>query len=360
MRDPTYLDSLVGRNIGVLLGRPSSGLCTIDIDDDEQVEPFLKLNPGLCATMRTKRVRGCNLWVFLTSPYPKAAKITICGRSFGEWRTDGNQTVIWGEAQAASESEPTRYRFIKETQPIKIDFTQITWPEGCSMSKPAHLERSIRLHTASLHHCISTSLHNNPQQVLQNIVARADAEKALASKRPQLVRLYLEIVEPRFEALPHGRNDFVVRAVPFLYRAVAAPLVLDLVGTFYDAHRSLFNDSRETHMREAESMLCAVESSYTGSLSTSEQQVYEALGGHEREAFRICRDFALLPDPHKPPMTFFLAFGHLADRLGIFGMQAQRIMRRLETFGLLKLLKKGVRRASGVQGLAGTYQWLLK
>lgn len=40
-------------------------------------------------------------------------------------------------------------------------------------------------------------------------------------------------------------------------------------------------------------------------------------------------------------------------------MQAQRIMRQLEAYGLINLLKKGTRRAAGVRGEADTYQWLL-
>ena len=40
-------------------------------------------------------------------------------------------------------------------------------------------------------------------------------------------------------------------------------------------------------------------------------------------------------------------------------MQAQRIMRQLESYGLIKLVKKGTRRAAGVPSEAGTYQWLI-
>jgi hypothetical protein len=68
----------------------------------------------------------------------------------------------------------------------------------------------------------------------------------------------------------------------------------------------------------------------------------------------------LLPEPKREPLTFFLSFNHLADRLGIFPMQAQRIMRQLESYGLIKQVKKGTRRAAGVRGEAGTYQWLLQ
>ena len=59
MRDPRYVANLnSGHNIGVLLGAPSGGVCSIDIDDDASVEPFLALNPQLRATLHTRGKRG--------------------------------------------------------------------------------------------------------------------------------------------------------------------------------------------------------------------------------------------------------------------------------------------------------------
>jgi len=69
---------------------------------------------------------------------------------------------------------------------------------------------------------------------------------------------------------------------------------------------------------------------------------------------------ALLPEPEREPLTFFLSFNHLADRLGIFPPQAQRMMRDLINYGLIHPLKKGTRRAQGIKGEAGTYKWLLQ
>ena len=53
MKKPAYLKKLnSGCNLAVLTGAPSSGLCSIDIDDDESVEPFLALNPALESELR--------------------------------------------------------------------------------------------------------------------------------------------------------------------------------------------------------------------------------------------------------------------------------------------------------------------
>jgi hypothetical protein len=54
------------------------------------------------------------------------------------------------------------------------------------------------------------------------------------------------------------------------------------------------------------------------------------------------------------------SYDHLAARLGIYSMQAQRVMQQLAGYGLLVQLTKGTPRAKGVRGEAGTYQWLLR
>ena len=68
MKEPEYLAQFNhGGNIGVLLG---NGLITIDLDHDAAVEAFLDLNPKLRETLRSRRVRGCNLWVRIRGPIP--------------------------------------------------------------------------------------------------------------------------------------------------------------------------------------------------------------------------------------------------------------------------------------------------
>jgi hypothetical protein len=357
MTDPLYLRSLAGKNIGVSLGKTSGGLCTIDFDGDADIEPFLKKNPRLRATMRTKRVRGCNFWIFIDGDYPPSTKLP-----FGEWREGGNQTLIYGWAidKAKGETEPTEYKFLNEVPPIHIRFDEIVFPEGCFEKTTTAISLNTESCIAtSLHPCIPASLHNKADTIFSNITGRIEAQKMFSGRHPALAKLYTGLIEPRFQAQMHARNIFVTQAVPFLYRAVAAPFVLELVGCFYDCNRSLFNDSREQHMKEAKAMLESVAKTYTESLSSDERKIYEALPEHEQEASRICRDLALLPEPEREPLTFFLSYNHLADRLGIFPMQAQRIMRQLEIYGLLKQLKKGTRRAKDAPAEAGTYKWLL-
>jgi phage/plasmid-associated DNA primase len=133
MRDPEYIESLNDQNnIGVLLGR---GRVTIDVDRDEAVEPFLDLNPKLRETLRSRRKRGCNFWLHIKGDYPSACKLkTHTGADWGEWRADGNQTVIYGEAidRKKGEQEPTAYKIEYAGPPIGLRFEEIRWPDELS------------------------------------------------------------------------------------------------------------------------------------------------------------------------------------------------------------------------------------
>jgi hypothetical protein len=369
MQDPAYIRSFAGKNIGVVLGQASGGLCSIDIDADGDVEPFLADNPLLRETTRTRRARGCNVWVVIDGDYPRLTPITVVEgqgeRKWGEWRAGGAYTVICGSAidRKKGETEPVEYRFLNRARPIRIRFEEIAFPSGFKTGNihPFRLRpASVSCEPASLHPYISASLHNTADQVLGNIAARKQALESLTTNFPGLLKLYQRVVEPRFQARRGARNAFVVQAVTFLYRAVAPKLVLVLVGVFYDCNRSMFHDSRDQHMNEAKAQLEGVSRTYYAELAESECKVYDALQPDEQAAFRICRDLALLQHQERPPLTFFLSFSELGARLGVFPMQAQRIMLRLESYGLIGLSQKGTRRAPGVQAKAGEYRWLLR
>lgn len=237
-------------------------------------------------------------------------------------------------------------------------------PEGAndclsSQNKNTH---TIRLHSAPyiLH---SAPLHNNAASVVANIRTKREATASLLSKyskNPGIAKIYGDLIEGRHHVQAGERNSFICKAVPFLYRAVDPQIALDFVGCYYDCNRALFSDPREQHMKEATAMLESVTQTYVKTLTAEERSVYEALPQDEQSAFRICRDLAMLPEPQREPLTFFLSFDHLGDRLGIFSMQAQRIMRQLAGYGLIDQLEKGTRRTKGVRGNAGKYRWMLQ
>jgi P4 family phage/plasmid primase-like protien len=124
-----YLMTLRHGNIGVLLGEASGGLCAIDIDDDDAVEPFLELNPHLRHTLRSKGFRGQQIWVRVATEYPALTKIvTTTAEPWGEWRATGGQSVIHG-----AHPERVAYHFVNRAAPIEITFDQINWPDNLQL-----------------------------------------------------------------------------------------------------------------------------------------------------------------------------------------------------------------------------------
>jgi hypothetical protein len=118
MSDPKYLKLFTTKNIniGIAQGAVSNGLCSIDIDVDNEVETFIGLNPRLATSLRSKGARGCNIWFRVPSDPPITKKlITITGKKWGELRANGSQTIIHGRHPSGCE-----YRLMVEAPPVEI------------------------------------------------------------------------------------------------------------------------------------------------------------------------------------------------------------------------------------------------
>ena len=117
-----------GGNIGVLLGKASGGLCTVDADTDDFLNQFLSANPNLRESLISKGARGGNVWLRSKGGYPASAKLKLNGESWGEWRADGNQTVIHGtHPNGCSYSHNGK-------RPLDIEFATIVWPPQVTAS----------------------------------------------------------------------------------------------------------------------------------------------------------------------------------------------------------------------------------
>ena len=140
---PEYIQRLINGNIGVLLGKASSGLCTIDIDSDTRAEEFAKLNPKIASTFQTKGARGRNFWVIIKGEFPALCKIKAGQDDWGEWRSDGGQTIVYGtHPSGASYSYPN-----KGASAIEIGFDEIVWPDD--INKP-WIEEQVKEETADI------------------------------------------------------------------------------------------------------------------------------------------------------------------------------------------------------------------
>ena len=128
-------------NIGVALGEVSNGLVTIDLDQDSYVDAFLGANPLLTKTLRTRGSRGCNIWVRCSGEYPPSRKLkNSSGEEVGEWRADGNQTIITG-----THPEGMPYRFEAENPVITIAYEAIIWPESILLPHATESKRVRRV-----------------------------------------------------------------------------------------------------------------------------------------------------------------------------------------------------------------------
>jgi hypothetical protein len=113
-------------NVGVALGKASNGLVTIDFDDECSADCFLEANPLLTTTLRTRGSRGCNIWIRCSGGHPPSQNLKNSpGNEIGEWRADGNQTIISG-----THPEGMSYQFVVERPVITVSYDAIIWPES--------------------------------------------------------------------------------------------------------------------------------------------------------------------------------------------------------------------------------------
>lgn len=154
MSDPDYLRKLGTGNVGVVQGDVSNGTNSIDIDSDSEVEGFLALNPNLSKTLRSKGARGCNIW-FRGVGDQRSRKIqTRDGKPWGEYRANGNQTIIYGQHPDGCD-----YKLEVEASVIAVNLSAIIWPEHVvnpfSNEHPSLLRR---LYSQSLQYPLSPSV----------------------------------------------------------------------------------------------------------------------------------------------------------------------------------------------------------
>jgi hypothetical protein len=130
MSDQRYLEKLATGNVGVALGAKSNGLCVVDFDADGEDEKFLALNPALVNTLRTHGRRGSSFWLRVVGDYPASKKLKAGGRELGEWRANGNQSIVAGIHPDTKQP----YQMLNEANPVEIEFGEINWPDGVSFT----------------------------------------------------------------------------------------------------------------------------------------------------------------------------------------------------------------------------------
>lgn len=360
MADPKHRAKLLSHgNLGIALGRTSAGLCTIDIDDDNGVGEFLDRNPRLVGTLRTIGARGCNLWIRMIGPFPPSSTIKrMSGASWGEWRSDGNQTMFAGR-----HPKGMHYQVVDPDAPvIELRFDDIIWPDSVTALKNA--SRGEREGSSSLLPPTDYILHSTPTQLPPTILpstANSSPSGDGAAANTRLHQLYENYIEEKVLPLPNQRNEALVKLVPKLFHAFSNQTVVDLLMMFYDRHRSIWKDPRERHEYEVRNLLQACARSFVDELSPEGRAMYDALHKeHWKEAFRICRSLADYSGPNAPePPVFFLSFDELAKRIDQSPQTSGNALRLFCEYHILQIETPGIKRSKGVPGRPTYYRWLL-
>ncbi|BDS08006.1 hypothetical protein NT6N_30460 [Oceaniferula spumae] len=339
-------------NRGVSLGKISQNLCSIDFDDDDALNQFLELNPFLRDTLRTTAKRGANLWIILTSDYPKSQRLkNISGESIGEWRASGNQTVIQGV-----HPEGMAYRIAVSASPMLIAFSEIQWG-GLGFSSSCHIDDTDGIDHTEIQ---ITQTNNNSRRHTPTLIEKEQlAQSALARLKqdPDLWHLYRTYILHKFTPRQGERNSQLMSMMTFLNCAVSRQRAHDLAKAFYDVNQDVFADSLEQHMREAESHLDATHRRWTQELPNNEQTALAGLPSLQREAYRICRDLAHHENSQCPRGEFFLSCADLARRLGTDMKNAHRILAQLEGMKIITIHRRGTRHSKQSPGKATVYKW---
>jgi hypothetical protein len=147
---PQYLAALEppAVDIGVALGEVSRDLCVLDFDDEATGNLFLRLNPALNGTLRTKGASWGALWVRLAGEYPKRIKHWDVGeKHLGEYRAKG-YSIIDGIHEDTGE----QYRVVNDAEPMLVSLDEIIFPpqcyiEGALLDTVSESENGEAIHT---------------------------------------------------------------------------------------------------------------------------------------------------------------------------------------------------------------------
>lgn len=339
-------------NTGVLLGEASEHLCSIDFDYDEALTDFLENNSSLRDTLQTSAKRGANLWVIVNGDYPKSEKLKDKqGEPVGEWRANGNQTIIQG-----IHPEGNSYNIGVKRPPARINYSDLNWgniihPRLCHIDVIDDID-----HTE-----IQIIQTNNKEGEETTLIEKENrAEKALIKLKsnPNLWKLYYKYILPKFTPQQGERNNQLVSMVTFLAQAVSRQRVIELTKAFYEVNQDVFADSLDQHMAEAEAHLRATLDRWEETLTLADKTHLKSIPALQCEAYRICRDLAQHDNDKCSRGSFFLSCDDLARRLDIDIKKAHRIFAQFESLEILSITLKGTRYSKGSRGKATTYKWL--
>jgi hypothetical protein len=335
MNDNGYLAGLdKAGNIGVALGKVSNGLVTIDLDCDDCVNPLLDANPVLTKTLRTAAERGCNIWVRCADQYPRSCNLTDpSGNKIGEWRADGNQTIIAGTHPSGLE-----YQFVVKQPVITIDYNAIIWPEDIL---PPHATESKRVRGVGRERekevvCVCGGCHQIQTFLGGNDLIAQVAPTDYHQNNASLFKL-ARLVKSYENTMGHSATGSELEFVFDRWCLVA---------------RRYWRHSRDDYYAEfleayAYARIGLDQNPIELALSRAKSAPLPQLQGFTDERIRllagICREMQVLTGDN----PFFLPTRKLGDLLGVHCTVVAHWLRALEFLGIIHLAPGEVRKRGG-------------
>jgi hypothetical protein len=110
-------------NIAILLGQEFGNIISIDLDDDESFDEFVRINSHL-PTFISRGSRGGNIWFKVDGECPKLQNLTHKGKTIGEFRGSGGYTVVSGRHPKG----PDYLAHIAKVATVRLD--ELVWLDG--------------------------------------------------------------------------------------------------------------------------------------------------------------------------------------------------------------------------------------
>jgi hypothetical protein len=336
MKDDMHIATLEkAGNIGVALGEVSGGLVTIDFDEDSYIDGFLAANPLLANTLRTRGSRGCNIWVRCSSGYPASQKLKNSFEvEIGEWRADGNQTII-----AGIHPDGMAYQFVIEKPVITTSYDGIVWPNSIL---PPHATESQRVRREGEKEvvcvggaCLQIQTFLGGNDLIAQ-VAPTDYHQNNASlfKLGRLVKSYENAIGRSATELERlfVFDRWCLVARPFWRPGLTRD---DYYAEFLEAYSYARIGLDENPIEVA--------------VSRARSAPLPQVGGFSDERIRllaaICREMQLLTGGN----PFFLPTRKLVEVLGVHWTRVARWLRALECLQFIRLAPGEVRKRGGIR-----------
>ncbi len=322
-----------------------TGLMQIDIDHLS--------NAAEAVVVRQKLASDCHVFACWVSPSGNGVKAIVpistghqthkdCFTAAQRHFQENHQLTIDERC-----SDPSRLCFVSHDPGLVLkDSASSFIAERVSSPAPARMDEEDDSSTSSASTPTSTNYH---------------LHHTVFADLPGLQALYRKLVFERVGKMCPGlRNNALVEMVPVLYSAIAPKFIPHFAEELYTQHQGIFRDPLAQHLKEASSLLdgCALDYVHKR-LTSQEAEKYQELNERQKTVFRICHALSGVRSEDCPPPLFFLSAEKLGHRLGELDAVAHRELRRLCTFGIIRIEQLGTRRTKGQPGRATHYKWLL-